>query len=131
MSPFKGQGANQAILDSVSLALQLARVRRESKYGYVGSDVELTELTELIEKTDINREKKRKRGVEGVDPEEITKALCHFELEMMMRSQSKVLKSRSAAAYLHSEAALQKGNVTRAMAAELNSSIVGSIVEVE
>jgi hypothetical protein len=128
MSPFKGQGANQAILDSVSLALQLARVRRESKYGYVGSDVELTELTE---KTDINREKKRKRGVEGVDPEEITKALCHFELEMMMRSQSKVLKSRSAAAYLHSEAALQKGNVTRAMAAELNSSIVGSIVEVE
>ena len=37
---------------------------------------------------------------------------------MWARSAVKVLKSRSAADYLHSDAALAKGDVTRAAAAE-------------
>ncbi len=84
MSPFKGQGANQALLD----ALQLSR-------ALLGSD--------LVQP---NRRS-------------IAEALYHFEQEMLMRSKPKVLKSRDAALYLHSPAALAVGNITRAKAAQL------------
>ena len=45
-------------------------------------------------------------------------ATVEYEREMWSRSKTKVLKSRSAAQYLHSDMALAAGNITRAAAAE-------------
>ena len=86
MSPFKGQGANQAILDAQSLAQELSS-------------------SSLLHTA--------RRGVSG--------ALRDYEHEMLLRTKSKVLKSRSASSFLHSADALALGNITRAMAAELSS----------
>jgi salicylate hydroxylase len=82
MSPFKGQGANQAVLD----ALYLSKVLISS---------------ELV------KHSRRKIGV----------ALKDYEKDMKSRTSVKVLKSRDAAKYLHSNAALAFGNITRAGAA--------------
>jgi salicylate hydroxylase len=86
MSPFKGQGANQAIVDAQSLAHELANSH-----------------------------------ILALKRRNINKALRAYELEMSSRTRSKVLKSRSASIFLHSNAALSKGNITRAMAAEISS----------
>jgi len=45
--------------------------------------------------------------------------LDQYERQMIERSKVKVLKSRLAAINLHTKSVLQKGNITRAMAAEL------------
>ncbi|RYH18207.1 hypothetical protein EON65_27470 [archaeon] len=82
MSPFKGQGANQALLD----ALHLSR-------AYASSD--------LVR----------------VGRRSLPLALRQFELSMVQRVRPKVIKSREAAVYLHSPAALVVANVTRASAA--------------
>jgi salicylate hydroxylase len=82
MSPFKGQGANQALLD----ALYLSKVLISS---------------ELVKNS------RRKIGV----------ALKDYEKDMKSRTSVKVLKSRDAAKYLHSNAAMAFGNITRAGAA--------------
>jgi 2-polyprenyl-6-methoxyphenol hydroxylase-like FAD-dependent oxidoreductase len=76
MSPFKGQGANQALLDSLLLARTLYRIsdRRE--------------------------------------------ALKLYKEEMLARSAVKVTASAEAAQFLHSDVAIQEGNVTRAGAAK-------------
>ena len=84
MSPFKGQGANQAILDAVSLAKELSA-------------------------STLSHPQRRP----------IPLALRSFEKEMLSRSSVKVMKSRSAAAYLHMPVALTPGDITRAMAAQL------------
>jgi salicylate hydroxylase len=78
MSPFKGQGANQALLD----ALQLARALHSMKH--------------------------RKTALSSV--------LADFEAEMLIRSAVKVKASANAAQFLHSDIAIQKGNVTRGAA---------------
>mmetsp|Transcript_21685 Transcript_21685/g.61450 ORF Transcript_21685/g.61450 Transcript_21685/m.61450 type:complete len:623 (-) Transcript_21685:208-2076(-) len=74
MSPFKGQGANQALLDAVVLARELGRC-----------------------------------GGDGPLP-----ALRRYEAEMFERSASKVLASREAASFLHSDLAIGEGDRTRA-----------------
>lgn len=79
MSPFKGQGANQALLDALSLARRL--------YG-------------------------TKDGSQSID-----EALEGFQEEMLIRSAPKVKASAEAAKFLHSEVAIQSGNVTRGAAA--------------
>jgi salicylate hydroxylase len=85
MTPFKGQGANQALLDALSLARVLYRVHcREGRS--LGDALEL------------------------------------YEKEMLDRSSTKVLASSEAAKFLHTEIAIQKGDVTRG-AAFLSSSV--------
>jgi 2-polyprenyl-6-methoxyphenol hydroxylase-like FAD-dependent oxidoreductase len=76
MSPFKGQGANQALLDALSLARAL----------YTSDDV--------------------------------TEALVGYKEEMLTRSAVKVQASAEAAHFLHTNVAIQKGNVTRGGAAK-------------
>jgi salicylate hydroxylase len=79
MSPFKGQGANQALLD----ALQLARTLYSVNDGSCPLDT----------------------------------ALQSFEREMLQRTAVKVEASAQAARFLHSDVAMQEGNVTRGAAA--------------
>merc|ERR1719188_1201297 len=81
MSPFKGQGANQTLLDAVSLARELDDAR-----GRAGPDGGTSLLG----------------------------ALRLYEAEMMERSSRKVLASREAASFLHSQLAVGKGDKTRA-----------------
>ena len=88
MSPFKGQGANQALLDAVLLARKIYSVVRTTT----------NDKNQTIH-------------------ERIPQALGEFEEEMIQRSAIKVLKSAEAANFLHSEVAIQAGNVTRGAAA--------------
>jgi 2-polyprenyl-6-methoxyphenol hydroxylase-like FAD-dependent oxidoreductase len=90
MSPFKGQGANQALLDAVLLAQKI--------YGAVRK-VTKTEST-----------------LDDLMP----CALGEFENEMLQRCAVKVKKSAEAAKFLHSEVAVKEGNVTRGAAAVLD-----------
>jgi 2-polyprenyl-6-methoxyphenol hydroxylase-like FAD-dependent oxidoreductase len=76
MSPFKGQGANQALLDALSLARAL----------YASNN--------------------------------INEALITYKEEMLTRSVVKVKASAEAARFLHTDVAIQKGNVTRGAAAK-------------
>lgn len=98
MSPFKGQGANQALADAISLAASLSRLYTGCHDDFIKSDL----------MTDDD-----KKSFDGA----LVSSLIKYESEMRERSISKVLKSRTAAVSLHSEAALAVGNITRAAAA--------------
>ena len=89
MSPFKGQGANQALLDALSLAQSL----------YTTCCI----------------------GENGSEPESIARALQIYPHEMTARSATKVRASAEAAKFLHTEAAILEGNVTRGAAAAISS----------
>lgn len=91
MSPFKGQGANQALLDAASLAKAIA----SSSFGRPA----------------------------GSQRRSLQRALRDYEAEMCVRSRDKVVKSRTAAVFLHSPAATHKLNITRAAAAEAGAMI--------
>ncbi len=87
MSPFKGQGANQALLDALSLARALYRIHcREGR--------------------------------------PLEDALEHFEKEMLERSAEKVRASSAAAKFLHTDVAIQEGDVTRGAAFSSSASAI-------
>ena len=86
-SNYKGQGANQALLDAVLLARKLARI---------------------IDKRNLKA---------GNPDDAFPAALAEFEEEMLKRSAVKVAKSADAAKFLHSHVAISEGNVTRGGAA--------------
>ena len=104
MSPFKGQGANQALLDAVQLARALARTERFSPPG-------------VERRMGCARVFPRETNAEDGGASDVALALAAFEETMCSRSEEKVRRSRDAAAYLHSEAALAEGNCVRAHAA--------------
>jgi salicylate hydroxylase len=100
MSPFKGQGANQALLDGVALAQAL----HESELG-IGSPVRF-----------VRPAGGRKRG-RFIRPT-LEQALESFESEMLQRATAKVIESRKNVMFLHSPAVLTQGNMTRAAVAK-------------
>lgn len=85
MSPFKGQGANQAILDALALARQITK--------------ECRPLSDW-----------KKEGLSTG----IRKAILHdFESEMLERTAKKVKDSAAAAEFLHSDVVLHEGDEPR------------------
>lgn len=95
MSPFKAQGANQALIDAYSLSNCISSWYTSQQIVNNNSnnnnDVELTKLGNYFGR---------------------------YELDGFKRSSQKVIKSRSTAIYLHSMAAMTPGNITRASVAE-------------
>uniref|UniRef100_A0A7S4PEB2 FAD-binding domain-containing protein n=1 Tax=Guillardia theta TaxID=55529 RepID=A0A7S4PEB2_GUITH len=106
MSPFKGQGANQALLDAVSLARFLSLSDWAGKREGDGNG-------EGCGKRDLHDYLK---GC-GRASMCLSDALGSYEEEMMQRSRKKVVASRDAARVLHSPAACAKTNCVRASAA--------------
>ncbi len=76
MSPFKGQGANQALLDAILLARALHKIFRQQN------------------------DERRSRVKKNTTVEEV---LLEFERDMLKRSSGKVKASAEAARFLHSE----------------------------
>jgi len=100
MSPFKGQGANQALLDAVHLARML------SKFSRFRNSVMNCEDKEISQKS---FNSSNKLTLEDI--------MLEYENNMLERSGPKVKASSEAAKFLHTEVAIMEGNVTRGAAA--------------
>ena len=110
MAPFKGQGANQALLDAVALA----RALYDSKLGDEAAAANAALASEAERAV---RRPRRRRSVS------VAEALAAFEAETARRAAVKVAASRASTELLHSEAAMAPvtESLTRAAAARLAS----------
>ncbi|CAB9527972.1 Zeaxanthin epoxidase, chloroplastic [Seminavis robusta] len=102
MSPFKGQGANQALLDALFLARTIFKDFNNNDNNKNTTQHETT----LSNDTSLDCEAAI-----------LEKLLETYETEMLERSSVKVEASAKAAHFLHTNVAIQEGNVTRGAAA--------------
>lgn len=100
MSPFKGQGANQALVDALALARALAGA------GCCARSLAAAE------------DEAAGGEAAGGKASPLVRALLRFERDMAERAGAKVEGSRRAARLLHSSAALTEGDHVRAHVAE-------------
>lgn len=107
MSPFKGQGANQAILDALALSKAISSSNLFGSRG-IRSLRSFQADGGLVNSVSIKCDARRS----------IAENLRIYESEMFAKGAEKVQRSRDAAFYLHNESALAEGNITRAKAAE-------------
>ncbi|KAJ1631393.1 hypothetical protein T492DRAFT_839194 [Pavlovales sp. CCMP2436] len=105
MSPFKGQGANQALVDALELARALAGA------GLAAPELATHALAPEAAEA-------RAAGDDGADTDPVARALLAFERSMAARAGAKADGSRRAAQVLHSAAALVEGDHVRAHVAE-------------
>ena len=110
MAPFKGQGANQALLDAVALA----RALYDSKLGDEAAAANAalaSEAERAVRRPREAKERQRGRGARGL------------RAETARRAAVKVAASRASTELLHSEAAMAPvtESLTRAAAARLAS----------
>ena len=108
MSPFKGQGANQALIDAVLLSRTIYRIFRDQ-------DCTTTRTDRASKPTDVHAHD---------NSSQICAELRKFEEQMMERSAVKMKASFDAAKFLHTDAAIAEGNVTRGAVASLQRSAV-------
>ena len=111
MSPFKGQGANQALRDGPALASWLSK----SLLSIIGPVT-----VETIESPNSSKQiEKRPRK-----PIAISSAISVFEREMAVRAGAKVTASREAARFFHSPAVLQETHKVSGVNDELSSKVL-------
>lgn len=106
MSPFKGQGANQSLLDAVALARALANCDwtcccDDRRAAAADQPATVASAAAAV-----------------AAPTSLCTALRTFEAAMLARVRGKVLESRANAAFLHSPAVLHEGNCSRASVAK-------------
>ena len=112
MSPFKGQGANQALLDAQALGKNLV------SFYHGREKIRHNSRCKHYDATDIGSINANTQGPRAFS--HLWEAFADYEMKVIPRATVKVLKSRTAACVLHNSAALKPGNVTRAAAAERN-----------
>jgi len=111
MSPFKGQGANQALRDGPALATWLSK----SLSSIIGPTT-----VEKIEAPDSSKQiEKRPRK-----PLAIPSAISVFEREMAVRAGAKVTASREAAKFFHSPAVLNETHKVSGVDDDLSAKVL-------
>jgi 2-polyprenyl-6-methoxyphenol hydroxylase-like FAD-dependent oxidoreductase len=113
MSPFKGQGANQALLDAVQLALALA----DSALGEAAARASAAGEAAAEAHVRARGGSQAAGGPAQTTARSVEEALASYEDGMVARAAPKVIDSRVNAAFLHSRDALAPANCTRAHAA--------------
>jgi salicylate hydroxylase len=118
MSPFKGQGANQALLDALSFARSLYKMIRTISQD-VADECGLSHAPP-------NHDHPLAATISCYG-KELEHAMERYETEMLERSASKVQASAQAAHFLHTEVAVQTGDVTRGAAAAAAAAATAAI----
>jgi salicylate hydroxylase len=140
MSPFKGQGANQAMLDALQLARCIYRhviIRPQQHHDdkimmstTTKSNIDMEHQSLLSNQTSDRNHDSRNTTLNDIlfQHERIEQAIFEYEQEMIPRVAVKVKASAEAAIFLHTDIAIQEGNMTRGAAAAATTTTTTSLI---